>query len=174
MRDDGLWNDWFAEIKGNSSLELLLQKAAKRRRKRLVRYGAMGAFAMACVGLICWQIWSGGQPFGDLGLASGKLKPLPLKALPPAPRSFEGTDSANQQNQASVGTNVDSAVLNPRRNNDGEGSVSQVSIKVIGDEELFELLEGRSFAIVGEKGSRRVIFLDPTTERNRLAKKRRE
>ena len=60
MRDDGLWNDWFAEIKGNSSLELLLQKAAKRRRKRLVRYGAMGAFAMACVGLICWQIWSGG------------------------------------------------------------------------------------------------------------------
>ena len=174
MRDDGLWNDWFTEIKGKSSLELLLQKAAKRRRKRLVRYGAIGAFALASIGLIGWQIWSGGQPFGDSGLASGKLKPLPLKALPPAPKSSEGTDSAIQPSPASVGTNVDSAVLNPRQNKSGQGSFSQVSLKLIGDEELFELLEGQSFAIVGEKGSRRVIFLDPTTGRNRLAKKRRE
>jgi hypothetical protein len=174
MREDGLWNDWFEEIKGESSLDLLLLAAAKRRRKRMVRYGTMGAFALASLGLICWQMWPKEPSPGTPPIANGNTPPLPKRNYPLLPKFPEAGVPA--------GPPEESVPVRPIPNTNGlavkpgtpEENKAHVSLSILSDDELFDLLKGQSVAIVGEKGHRRVVFLEPVSTRSQPAKSKKE
>lgn len=175
MSEDKFWNDWFLEIKGDSSLDLLLLAAAKRRRRRKVRLGVLGVFAMACIGLIGWKIWPREPNPEAPPIANGNTPSLPHRQIPPVP-----DDSGDEgPSRSTPGPTPDSKPVRPNSNPNGlavkpgapdEESKAQVSLSILSDDELFDLLKGQSVAIVGEKGHRRVIFLEPVSTRNRPTK----
>ncbi len=175
MREDGVWNEWFEEIKGESTLDLLLVAAAKKRRKRLVRYGAMGAFAVATIGLICWQMWPWEVVSGSPTLAGGNSQPLPKRMYPLLPKFPESGGTAipsSEPGPASLDPGTNGLAVKPV--GPAEGMVPKVSLEIIDDDQLFDLLKGQSVAIVGEKGQRRVIFLDAVSARNPPPKKQKK
>lgn len=175
MREDGLWNDWFEEIKGESSLDLLLLAAAKRRRKRMVRYGAMGAFAMACIGLICWQIWPREQNPETPSIANGNTPPLPKRNYPLLPKFPEAGGPAMPPEESGPVRPIPSPNgLAVKPGTPEEENKAHVSLSILSDDELFDLLKGQSVAIVGEKGHRRVVFLESVSARNHSPKNKRQ
>lgn len=175
MREYGLWNDWFEEIKGDTSLDLLLLAAAKRRRKRMVRYGAMGAFALASVGLICWQIWPKEPSPGTPPIANGNTPPLPKRNYPLLPKfPMDGDPLKPPEESVPVRPipNTNGLAVKPAIP-EGEGK-SNVALEILSDDQLFDLLKGQSVAVVGEQGHRRVIFLEPVSSRSHPPKSRKE
>ena len=164
MNKNRIWNEWFEEIRGESGLELLLLAAAKRRRKRKIRYGAMVASALAFMGLICWQMWQGEPNAEGRSIANGPSAPLPkrnhelLPKFPEAGGYIQAPQGAIPANPITVPDGLAAKPAQPEP--DGK---FHVSLTILSDEELFDLLKGQSVALVGEKGNRRVVFLEPVS-----------
>jgi len=155
MNEDRFWGEWFAEFpieplddKGQG-LPQLLRKAKAKRAGRLRRRSMVACLVFASLTLGIWLGWPLADP-NDASIAS--IAPI------------HSTNLLNPEEPTGpLGTPI------PPTNQPGlitAGTVPSVVVKILTDEELFELIRDHPIAIVGEKGSRKAVFLNPPFRAN--------
>jgi len=147
---DTLWRDLYRDGPAKRSLDTLLLEAKRKRRRRAGVPLVLAAAAVLALAMMAWWAtpWKGGM-IDPPPVAEGNRHQIPThEEAPPLPRrKFDQTPPPNLTEDQHA----------PQPN-----WVASVGAKEISDEELLDRLKGWPVALVGPKGKRKAVFLEPT------------